>query len=128
MSNNEKLLIDEIKELKYIISNYQSRDIEILNLYKQHNSELYSIINNDEKLDNDIIINKFKNVLEREKDLHRILRLKYLKVEKCNNCSKLFVSGKGTFCRYNKDYNFIYFCSKDCSDTSRENNGYIYTN
>ena len=128
MSNNEKLLIDEIKELKDIISNYQLRDIEILNLYKNQNKELYKSNIPDNKLDNDIIINKFKNVLEREKDLHRILRLKYLKVEKCNNCSKLFVSGKGTFCRYNKDYNFIYFCSKDCSDTSRENNGYIYTN
>lgn len=120
MSNNEKMLLDEIKELKDIIHNYNMRDIEILNLYKNQNKELYKSNIPDNKLDNDIIINKFKNVLEREKDLHRILRLKYLKVEKCNNCGKVYLSGKDTYCRNDKDYILMYFCSKECSDNLRK--------
>jgi hypothetical protein len=119
VNNNEKLLLEEIKELKEIINNYHERDLTILNLYKEQNIQLYRSRDPDNKLDNDIIINKFKNILEREKDLHKIFLSKYLEIEKCDNCGKIYLSGKYTYCRFHNDYILMYFCSKECSDKQR---------
>lgn len=119
MSNNENRLLEEIKELKEIITNYQNRDIEILNLCKRQHADLYFTDDNNEILDKDIIINKFKQIIKREMDLHKILESKYLKIEKCNNCHKVYLSGKDTCCRYNKEYKLIHFCSKECLELQR---------
>lgn len=114
MNNNEKLLMDEIKELKEILSNYQNREIELLNLCKRHHNDLYFIDNNNEILDKDIVINKFKQIMKREIDLHKILRFKYLKVEECHTCHKVYLPEKDTYF-----YLLSHFCSKECLEQQR---------
>ena len=116
MSNNEKILMDEIKELKEIVNNYQERDIVLLTLCKKHIDEIYQTkynMINSKSIDDDIIVDKFKKIINREKDLHNILHKYHIPYNVCGKCGKVSSSGKISYHIVNN----IYYCSKKCFDT-----------